>query len=413
MAWNKSIDTTGGGLPGITGRYFTAVLNRLDRGTLDVEFPDGCSQTFGNGAGPHADLRVHHPWRALRRLGLHGALGLAEGYLAGDWDTTDLAGLLQLLGENDPGLASASRPNPLAWLGMRLRHRLRENTRGGSRRNIAAHYDLGNDFYREWLDPSMTYSSALFGDDAAPQTERYTLEQAQQLKYQRILDLLDARPGDKILEIGCGWGGFGRRAAAAGAHVTGVSLSRQQLDWAQAEAAANGLQERLSYHYRDYRDETGQYDHIASIEMFEAVGERYWPEYFDTLKRSLKPGGRAALQVITINEAAYPLYRRTPDFIQLYIFPGGMLPTQGHLTRLAQASGLEVRAMKPFGSHYAETLRLWKERFNARASAIRNIGYDAHFMRMWRFYLSYCEAGFRMGHVDLVHMAVQRPGSTT
>ncbi|MFV8834531.1 cyclopropane-fatty-acyl-phospholipid synthase family protein [Aquisalimonas sp.] len=410
MAWDKSMTETARNLPGLSGRYFSTVLNRLARGTLEVEFPDGSSQTFGNTDGIRADFRVHRPWRTLMRLRTHGALGLAEGYLAGDWHTSDLTALLQLLGENDAVFGGASRPSALALLAMRLRHRLRANTRRGSRRNIAAHYDLGNDFYREWLDPSMTYSAALFGDTPVPQTESYTLEQAQQQKYQRILEQLDAPSGSHLLEIGCGWGGFGRAAASAGHRVTGLSLSRRQLDWAEERSRAAGLQGALTYRYRDYREETGQYDHAVSIEMFEAVGERYWPEYFDTLARCLKPGGRAALQVITIDEAAYPLYRETPDFIQLYIFPGGMLPTRGHLQRMASAAGLRLRAMAPFGLHYAETLRLWQERFDAHAASIGALGYDTHFMRMWRYYLSYCEAGFRMGHIDLVQFVLERPG---
>ncbi|SEO92027.1 SAM-dependent methyltransferase [Aquisalimonas asiatica] len=409
MAWDKSMTETARNLPGISGRYFSAVLNGLARGTLEVEFPDGSCQTFGNADGIHADLHVHRPWRTLIRLRIHGALGLAEGYLAGDWTTSDLTALLQLLGENDDVFGGASRPSALALLAMRLRHRLRANTHRGSRRNIAAHYDLGNDFYREWLDPTMTYSAALFGESGTPQTDSYTLEQAQQRKYQRILEQLDAPAGSHLLEIGCGWGGFGRAAAAAGHRVTGLSLSRQQLEWAEEQSRAAGLQDALAYHYRDYRDETGQYDHAVSIEMFEAVGERYWPEYFETLARCLKPGGRAALQVITIDEAAYPLYRETPDFIQLYIFPGGMLPTRGHLQRMASAAGLRLRAMTPFGLHYAETLRLWQERFNAHAGPIGALGYDTHFMRMWRYYLSYCEAGFRMGNIDLVQFVLERP----
>lgn len=409
MVWDRSMADTAQSLSGLSGRYFSTVLNQLGHGTLTVEFPDGSSQTFGNDDAIHADLRVHRPWRALLRLRFHGALGLAEGYLAGDWETSDLTALLQLLGENDAVFGNASRPSLLALLAMRLRHRLHANTRRGSRRNIAAHYDLGNDFYGEWLDPSMTYSAALFGDSPWPETDSYTLEQAQQRKYQRILEQLDAPAGSELLEIGCGWGGFGRAAAAAGNRVTGLSLSRQQLDWAEERSREAGLQDRLSYQYRDYREETGQYDHAVSIEMFEAVGERYWPDYFKTLANCLKPGGRAALQVITIDEGAYPLYRRTPEFIQLYIFPGGMLPTQDHLRRMAAAAGLKLRAMTPFGLHYAETLRLWQERFDARATAIRGLGYDTHFMRMWRYYLSYCEAGFRMGHIDLVQFVLERP----
>ncbi len=409
MTWEKSMEQTGSGLSGIAGRYFARVLGQLQHGTLDVEFPDGGQQRFCGDDSAHADLRVQRPWRLLWRLLTQGDLGLAEGYLAGDWDTGNLSALLQLLFMNETALARASRPSAVTTALGRLRHRLRSNTPRGSRRNIAAHYDLGNDFYRQWLDPSMTYSSALFGDAAAPVTDRWTLEQAQDHKYHRMLSLLDAQAGDHILEIGCGWGGFGRVAATQGHQVTGLTLSREQLRWARQAASNAGLDGSVDYAFRDYRHEAHQYDHIASIEMFEAVGERYWPAYFRQLAHCLKPGGRAALQVITIDEAAFATYQRNPDFIQLYIFPGGMLPTPRHLTQMAGDAGLSIRRMDALGLHYAETLRLWHERFLACWSGIKALGYDDHFMRMWRYYLSYCEVGFRMGHINLVQLALERP----
>ncbi|WP_254432091.1 cyclopropane-fatty-acyl-phospholipid synthase family protein [Aquisalimonas sp. 2447] len=409
MTWEKSMAQSGSGLSGFTGRYFARVLGRLQHGTLDVEFPDGGQQRFCGDDSAHADLRVQRPWRLLWRLLSQGHLGMAEGYLAGDWDTGDLSALLQLMFMNEAALARASRPSTITTTLGRLRHRLRSNTPRGSRRNIAAHYDLGNAFYSQWLDPSMTYSSALFGEAETPETDRWPLEKAQEQKYRRMLSLLEARPGDHILEIGCGWGGFGREAAAQGHRVTGLTLSREQLQWAREAAGNTGLDGSVDYVFRDYRNETQQYDHVASIEMFEAVGEQYWPAYFRQLAHCLKPGGRAALQVITIDEAAFATYRRNPDFIQLYIFPGGMLPTTRHLTELANDAGLTLRHMDAFGLHYAETLRLWHERFLACWSGIKALGYDDHFMRMWRYYLSYCEVGFRMGRINLMQLALERP----
>lgn len=409
MAWNKSMTQGETGLPGLAGQLYTRALGRLAEGTLDVEFPDGSSQSFGNGGTPHAELRLHRPLRLLRRLLIEGDVGFADGYIAGDWQSRDLTALLILFTVNETAVEQTARPSVLAWLGKRLRHRLRSNTRIGSRRNIAAHYDLGNAFYQLWLDPSMTYSSAVFGDSEQPQTDRWSLEQAQAHKYQRILDRLEAQPGERLLEIGCGWGGFALEAARRGVNVTGLTLSREQLDWAQNQAAQTSVQPQPDYQFRDYREETGQYDRIASIEMFEAVGEAYWPGYFETLHRCLRPGGRAALQVITIDSAAFEAYRRNPDFIQLYIFPGGMLPTREHLGHLAQDAGLRVHATDRLGLHYAETLRLWHERFNACRDKLQALGFDEGFMRMWRYYLSYCEAGFRTGRIDLAQITLERP----
>ncbi len=395
---------------GLGARLLARGFRQLRSGALEVTFPDGGCERFGDGVGRRAQLQVLHPWRTLARLWTGGDVGLAEGYMAGDWDTPDLTTLLLLFCDNEAALERASRPGWLAWVLRHWHHRLRRNSRSGSRRNIAAHYDLGNDFYREWLDPSMTYSAALFGEETQPDPERVPLEEAQARKYDRLLERIGMGPGERLLEIGCGWGGLALRAARRGTRVTGLSLSREQLDWAEEQAVLAGLDERIGFCYRDYRDETGTYDGVASVEMFEAVGEQYWPEYFRTLADRLRPGGRAGLQVITIEDEAYEAYRRHPDFIQLYVFPGGMLPTPAHLHGLAERVGLRLREMTPFGLHYAETLRLWQERFNAREQRIRELGYGESFLRLWRYYLSYCEAGFRMGRIDLMQVVLEKPG---
>ena len=363
-----------------------------------------------------ADVRVNgdRPWdiqlhnsNVPERAFAYGNLGLGEAYMDGDWD-------VQQLDEFFFRVLRAriqDQVQPLRLIFHSLRARLLNLQSLRRARQVGeTHYDLGNDFYREWLDPSMTYSAALFGEETQPDPERVPLEEAQARKYDRLLERIGMGPGERLLEIGCGWGGLALRAARRGTRVTGLSLSREQLDWAEEQAVLAGLDERIGFCYRDYRDETGTYDGVASVEMFEAVGEQYWPEYFRTLADRLRPGGRAGLQVITIEDEAYEAYRRHPDFIQLYVFPGGMLPTPAHLHGLAERVGLRLREMTPFGLHYAETLRLWQERFNAREQRIRELGYGESFLRLWRYYLSYCEAGFRMGRIDLMQVVLEKPG---
>jgi cyclopropane-fatty-acyl-phospholipid synthase len=338
----------------------------------------------------------------MRRLLWRGDLGFAESYLAREWETPDLARLLELLALNLDAYDATQRRTWLsqAWVG--LRHWANRNTRRGSRRNIAAHYDLGNDFYTQWLDPSMTYSSAVF-------REGDSLEAAQQRKYAGMLDMLDASPGEHILEIGCGWGGFAEYAARRGMRVTGLTLSQEQLSYARDRIARAGLSDLVDLRLCDYRDVRIEVDHVVSIEMFEAVGREYWAGYFDAICRCVRPGGRAALQVITIDEAQFEEYASTPGgFIQTYIFPGGMLPTKTHLGELGTAAGLELTALNPYGIDYADTLSTWQARFNSCTDWLDDHGYDDRFRRMWRYYLAFCEAGFRSHQIDVVQCCYKR-----
>ena len=336
---------------GLAARWLVDRLARLRYGRLTVHFGSVGAQTLlGTEAGPVASLSIRRPWRLAARVLTRGDLGLAEGYIAGDWDTPQPAHLLELLAVNQEQLLA----NGGAGLGRlldRLQHRRRRNSLRGSRRNIAFHYDLGNAFYRLWLDPTMTYSAALFAEPGEP------LAVAQARKYQRVLDRLDAAPGAHILEIGCGWGGFAEHAARQGFRVTGITLSTEQLAYAEARIAAAGLAERVELRLQDYRDVAERYDHVVSIEMFEAVGEEYWPPYFAAVHRALKPRGRASLQIITIDAARFTSYRRNTDFIQKYIFPGGLLPSVPAFDAAARAAGLTVGERDFHGLDYADTLR--------------------------------------------------------
>ncbi len=383
-----------------------AYLRRIRIGRLHLQFDDGAARTFGDTDRPEATLVIHKPAALLRRIILRGAVGFAEGYIDGDWQTPDLTALLRLLACNERSLKAPLALNPGNWAN-RLRHTLRANNRAGSRRNIRAHYDLGNDFYRLWLDPTMSYSAALFSDLSRASFD--DLADAQQRKYERMLDLLDAKPGEHILEIGCGWGGLALTAARRGLRVTGITLSKEQLAYAQAQVSAAGLDDRIELRLQDYRDLTETFDHIVSIEMMEAVGETYWETYFATLKRCVRPGGRIALQVITLDETRFEGYRTAPDFIQLHIFPGGMLPTQTIMQRLGAQAGLSWRTAARFGQHYAKTCALWNTQCQQQRSAIRNLGYDDAFLRRWQYYLSYCQIGFEIGATDLVQVAFERP----
>ena len=400
-----AIETAAGqGGPSPALRWLARALRSMERGKLTLIDAAGNRVVLsGAGAGAEAVWHFRRPWRALLRLLRRGEIGFAEGYIAGDWNTPDLQTLMQFTADNEgPLVRLAERP---AWQRQldRLRHRLRRNSRRGSRANIRFHYDLGNEFYLQWLDSTMSYSSALFskGDEA--------LETAQQRKYLRLLERLDAKPGAHILEIGCGWGGFAEAAARQGYRVTGITLSQEQLDYARERVARAGLSDRVELRLQDYRDLRGQYDHIVSIEMFEAVGEEWWPTYFDKVRECLRPGGRAALQVITIDEKVFPRYRESADFIQLYVFPGGMLPPVPRFNAIADAAGLNRLEQDFFGMDYALTLRRWFEEVRRSSDIIQALGYGESFLRMWRYYLAYCEVGFRTRRVDLMQAILERP----
>ena len=387
-------------------RLLLALLSRLANGAIEIETPDGVRRSFG----PHADPRRSvaamvriHDWRVASDTLRRGDIGFAEGYIEGRWDTPDLVRLLEMLALNERALERAFHGRGLAQLALRVRHALRANTKEQAKRNIVAHYDLGNAFYRLWLDETMTYSSAWFGEDLTQ-----PLAVAQEAKYHRLLDALALPPGAHILEIGCGWGGFAEIAARAGYRVTGLSLSDAQTGYARQRLASAGLADRVTLRVQDYRDERGRYDGIVSIEMIEAVGERWWPAYFGRLRDSLAPGGRACLQAITIAEDRFDRYRRGTDFIQQYIFPGGMLPSASRLVRAAEHAGFECAAATTFGADYAETLRRWLDAFDAHAGEVRALGFDERLVRCWRFYLAYCIAGFRAGSTDVGHYTFVR-----
>jgi cyclopropane-fatty-acyl-phospholipid synthase len=382
----------------VPARLFLQMLARLRHGSLRLRTPEGETLVFnGAGAGPAADLELRD-WGVCGELLRGGDVDFADAYVEGRWEASDPAALLQLAAVNERALEQAIHGRWWMRAILGLRHALNANTRRGSRRNIEAHYDLGNDFFRLWLDRGMTYSAALFAGD-----RNSSLEQAQQAKYERILERVGARPGERILEIGCGWGGFAEHAAASrGCRVHGVTLSPSQLAWARERIARRGLGHLVTLELRDYRDLKGCYDHVVSIEMFEAVGERWWGAYFDKLASVLAPGGRAVVQVITIADALFRRYRQGSDFIQQRVFPGGMLPSQSAFRARAGASGLAVTDSYAFGTDYAETLRRWERTFQERASEVLELGFDERFLRLWRFYLAYCEAGFRSGRTDVV-----------
>lgn len=370
-------------------RTVFALLEKLSGGLLEIRLPDGSCALFGDGERG-VTLQVHDEALFARVLA-RGDIGLAEAYLDGQWDSPDITALLLLLARNREVLARAVYGSWRKLLAARVRHWFNRNSRAGSRRNIMAHYDLGNDFYRAWLDPSMSYSAALYpvGEDAS-------LSMAQHAKYRRILDRLQAKAGERVLEIGCGWGGFAELAVADGLQLTGLTLSPAQLEWARKRVPQADL--RL----QDYRDTQEKFDHVVSIEMFEAVGERWWPTYFSTVARALKPGGKAVIQSITLRDDLFPSYRRGTDFIQQYIFPGGMLPSRRVFRQAAARQGLQVTDEFAFGLDYARTLAAWRASFEANWPQISQLGFDDTFRRLWRFYLCYCEAGFAAGNIDVV-----------
>ena len=373
-------------------------------GTLTLVFPDRSERVYATTkSGPSATIEIHRG-RAVWRVLMGGKLGFAEAFMDGDWSSPDLTQVIAFGLANQEGLGAALRPSWLVRAIAAAQHWSRANTRVGSRRNIAHHYDLGNDFFEQWLDETMTYSSAIFAASGM------SLAEGQREKYRRILTSLNLRPGDRILEIGCGWGGFAEMAAAeAGVSVTGITLSRAQAQFARQRMMVAGLTDRVDIRVEDYRDAAGSFDRIVSIEMFEAVGERNWPVFFHIIRDRLKDGGRAVIQVITIADERFDAYRRSVDFIQRYIFPGGMLPSPSALASSIEASGLSLVQSSFFGDSYAETLRQWDKRFQRQWDQISPLGFDERFHRMWSYYLNYCEAGFRLGVTDVGQFVIAKP----
>jgi cyclopropane-fatty-acyl-phospholipid synthase len=406
---------SGAAKPSRSARTVLSLLERLTHGTLDLHGPFG-SHHFGSqdagAASPAASLRASmhlHDEAVFARVLQGGDIGLAEAYVEGQWTTPDLRDLLELFMRNRESLERAVYGSRIGTLVYRLTHWMRRNSRRGSRRNIEAHYDLGNDFYAEWLDPTMNYSSAWFGD-----TPSLTLPEAQDRKVARALDEAGIGAGSSLLEIGCGWGAVAEAAARRGAHAVGVTLSHEQLAYARQRLDGAGAAARADLRLQDYRDlaaesaRTGQrYDGIVSIEMFEAVGRAYWPAYFDTLRQCLQPGGSACVQSIVIRDDLFARYVRSTDFIQQYIFPGGLLPSAQVFRAEAARAGLAVTRELAFGGDYARTLGEWRRAFHARRARIESLGYDERFVRLWDFYLAYCEAAFATGQTDVVQFTLR------
>ena len=388
-------------------RYFARVfglVGKLNSGRVDFILPDGRRfRAEGLKPGPVAEVTINNP-DVFARLVREGDLGFCDAYLDGWWTTPDLQAFMDFIhADNDdmydgfPGMALVR-----AW--EKARFWFQSNTKRQALKNISYHYDLGNDFYSLWLDETMTYSSALFN------TSQESLEKAQIAKYASMVDQMGVQPGDHVLEIGCGWGGFAEYAAKErGLKVTGLTISKEQLEYAQKRIKRKGLSDKVNLKLQDYRDETGVYDGVASIEMFEAVGEKYWPVYFDKIKQCLKPGKQATLQIITIQDARWEVYRKSVDFIQKYIFPGGMLPSPSVLRKEVHKAGLSVQHSIEFGKSYSQTLRRWFEVFNNKWDNISAMGFDDRFRRMWNFYLTSCAATFESGNCDVTQITLQKP----
>ena len=375
---------------------------KIQTGTLMIEFEDYAQKIKADDLSLIGHIKIDNPIKFASRVLFSGDIGFAESFMAGEWHSEDLSSTLELIATNLDYINAEERHPVAAWLAKRLHHS-RGNTLLGSRKNISAHYDLGNAFYARWLDNTMSYSSAVFDGVM-------DLEMAQTEKYRRIFNLAGIQPHQRVLEIGCGWGGFAEFAAQRNANVVGLTLSEQQHNYAIARLEMNGLEDLTTIRLQDYRDVEGQFDHIVSIEMFEAVGKEYWQTYFEVLKERLRPGGRAVLQIITIREDLFDAYEKSPGgFIQKYIFPGGMLPTETHLRRLAIEHDLDVMQVDRYGEDYADTLREWDENFSADTAWMESRGYDERFRRMWRYYLCVCEAGFREGMTDVIHICLQKP----
>jgi cyclopropane-fatty-acyl-phospholipid synthase len=388
-------------------RRFAAVFaaaGRIEAGRLDIVLPDGRRfRARGRRPGPAAELWVHDS-ELFARLAREGDLGFCEAYLDGAWSSPDLQALMDLLHAAGDGVYDGFRGIAILRAFERARHALRRNSRRQARRNVGAHYDLGNAFYALWLDDTMTYSSARFA------TGQESLEAAQTAKYASLVNAMGVKPGDHVLEIGCGWGGFAEYAAAKrGLRVTGLTISPAQQRYAAERIAAAGLCRQVEIRLRDYRDERGRYDAVASIEMFEAVGQRHWPVYFDALRERLRPGRRAGLQIITVCDRRWEVYRRGVDFIRKHVFPGGMLPSRTALLGEVEHAGLVFARSVEFGDSYSQTLRRWQQRFNERWDEIARLGFDERFRRLWTLYLTSCAASFASGNTDVTQITVERP----
>jgi cyclopropane-fatty-acyl-phospholipid synthase len=382
------------------------LLDQLRSGHLVLTLPNNEVRKFGNSADqPHAEIQVLD-WSVFKRVLSHGDIGFAESYIRGEWNTPDLKAVLELVIRNRTILEKAIYGSWFGSIVYRLRHWFRDNSKSGSRKNIHAHYDLGNAFYTLWLDPTMSYSSAWFSEG-----DKQSLMDAQRAKIKRILDSIHTKEGDQILEIGCGWGGFMEEALRNGNQVTGLTLSTEQKAFADSRLQKISTEvsnaKQFEVRLQDYRDCTEQFDGIASVEMFEAVGENHWTEYFQTVAKRLKAGGRACIQTIVIADDLFDRYRQSTDFIQQYVFPGGMLPSPAKFKAAAASAGLELEAEFAFGADYAKTLCLWRDSFNQKIEEIYRLGFDEAFIRLWNFYLMYCAAGFSEKNIDVVQYTLK------
>lgn len=404
MASVAETEVSAGKARGFWPKMAVAWLHDLDAGSVTLTFPNGTAHSArSEKPGPHADIAIHR-FGAVRKMLMRGDVGFAEAYMDGDWTTPDLQAVLDFAYANESALAAPLRATAVFAAGLRLWHRLRANTRAGARRNIAYHYDLGNAFYRLWLDETMTYSSALFERDGM------SLAEAQHAKYRKIIAALGIGTDHRVLEIGCGWGGFAEVAAReTGCRVTCITLSREQAAYAERRIAEAGLADRVEIRIQDYRDVTETFDKIVSIEMFEAVGEENWPVYFRAVRDRLKPGGQADLQIITVGEERFEAYRRNIDFIRRYIFPGGMLPTKQILRREVEKLGMRVREVAAFRHSYGETLRRWHQTFEEHWDRIAALGFDDRFRRMWKLYLCGCVSSFESGATDVSQFVIEKP----
>ena len=389
----------------MAARRVLQLLEKIEHGTLTVQFPDRSMKIYGNGSLPHAALSLSN-WNVFLASLKSGDIGFAESYIAGDWRTPSLSELLRVMIQNRRVVEDLIYGSWWGRMIYRVRHLLNRNHKANSRKNIHAHYDLGNAFYELWLDSTMNYSSALFQGDFS-----LSMQEAQHAKVRRALQATDVTQGSRVLEIGCGWGALAEMATMEmGAHVTGVTLSTEQLAFANARMKWNGKADQADLRLQDYRDiDDGPYDAVCSIEMIEAVGQEYWPTYFQAISKLLKPGGKACVQSIVIDDALFDRYVKSTDFIQQYIFPGGCLPSPTEFRRQAELAGLKVIDELKFGPDYAETLRRWRHDFMAQESQVLTLGFDNKFLRTWEFYLAYCEAAFDEANTDVIQFTLQKP----